>query len=47
MIDRQFYKAGMEGLNVAFQHFLLVPLDEIEDFFLMTIENTDLSTELN
>ena len=47
MIDRQFYKAGMEVLHDAIQQFLLVPLDEMEDFLIKAIENTDLSTELN
>lgn len=47
MIDRQFYKAGMEVLHGAIQQFLLVPLDEMEDFLIKAIENTDLSSELN
>lgn len=47
MIDRQFYKAGMEVLPGAIQQFLLVPLDEMEDFFIKAIENNDLNTELN
>jgi hypothetical protein len=47
MIDRQFYKAGMEVLHGAIQQFLLVPLDEMEDFLIKAIENTDLSTQEN
>ena len=47
MIDRQFYKAGMEVLHGAIEQFLLVPLDEMEDFLIKAIENTDLSSELN
>lgn len=47
MIDRQFYKAGMEVLHGAIQQFLLVPLDEMENFLIKAIENTDLSTQEN
>jgi hypothetical protein len=47
MIDRQFYKAGMEVLHGAIQQFLLVPLDEMEVFLIKAIENTDLSTQEN
>jgi hypothetical protein len=47
MIDRQFYKAGMEVLHGAIQQFLLVPLDEMEDFLIKAIENTDFNTEEN
>jgi hypothetical protein len=47
MIDRQFYKAGIEVLHGTIQQFLLVPLDEMEDFLIKAIENTDLSSELN
>jgi hypothetical protein len=37
----------MEVLHGAIQQFLLVPLDEMEDFLVKAIENTDLSTQEN
>ena len=37
----------MEVLHGAIQQFLLVPLDEMEDFLIKAIENTDLSTQEN